>query len=452
MVFSILVYVLQFALWGFPSVSLALTPAEQKVEWEAELSQTEADITKWQSILDHSKAGTASLQHDASVLNAKIQQAKLFIKRKNIAIAQLASDIADKNTHITQLENRIRTGHDSLAQLLRKTNEIDQYSLPEVVLGEQNLSDFFGDIESFQSVNKSLSSLFVKIRETKDLTVKEKVALDAQKTKEADTRAAAVVQQQQVQANEKQKEYLIQVNKTQEKTYSQVLSDQKAKAAKIRAALFALAGGSAAIPFGDAFKFAQEASVKTGVRPAFLLAILTQESNLGSNVGTCNKPGGPSSKDWHHIMPGPDQISAGLSRRDDQSAFVRITSALGLNPDIQRLSCPMGGGGWGGAMGPSQFIPTTWENYQSKIARAVGKSVVNPWNAEDAFMASAIYLSELGAGGGNGGGGGYTAEHTAALKYYAGGNWNKRSNAFYGDQVLAKATSIQTTMIDPLNL
>ncbi len=60
-------------------------------------------------------------------------------------------------------------------------------------------------------------------------------------------------------------------------------------------------------------------------------------------------------------------------------------------------------------------------------------------------MASGIYLSELGAGGGT-----YTTERTAALKYYAGGNWAAPANAFYGDGVMAKAKSIQENMIDPL--
>ena len=31
------------------------------------------------------------------------------------------------------------------------------------------------------------------------------------------------------------------------------------------------------------------------MRPAFLLAILTQESDLGKNVGTCNRAGDPPS-------------------------------------------------------------------------------------------------------------------------------------------------------------
>jgi membrane-bound lytic murein transglycosylase B len=96
-------------------------------------------------------------------------------------------------------------------------------------------------------------------------------------------------------------------------------------------------------------------------------------------------------------------------------------------------------------MGPSQFIPTTWEAYQTRVATALGKNKVSPWEPEDAFMASGIYLSELGAGAGT-----YTAERTAALKYYAGGNWNNPANAFYGNGVMAKAQNIQINMIDPL--
>ena len=139
-------------------------------------------------------------------------------------------------------------------------------------------------------------------------------------------------------------------------------------------------------------------------------------------------------------MPGPNDNSW----RDDQTTYLQITSQLGLDPDSMPLSCPWRGG-WGGAMGPSQFIPTTWDLYKSRIASAVGKSVPNPWDPQDAFTASAIYLSDLGANKG-----GYTAERTAALKYYSGGNWRRPENAFYGNEVMVKARNIQENMIDPL--
>jgi membrane-bound lytic murein transglycosylase B len=78
---------------------------------------------------------------------------------------------------------------------------------------------------------------------------------------------------------------------------------------------------------------------------------------------------------------------------------------------------------------------------KKKIASALDKTNPDPWNAPDAFMASALFLKELGASVG-----GYTAEIRAACKYYGSGG----SACTYGKQVMAKAVKIQTTMIDPL--
>lgn len=417
----------------------ALTQAEQEAQWKEELAQTEADIAKWQSILNSTKANTKSLQQDAATLNAKIQQAKAFIKQKNIAIAKLDQDIAQKNAHIQSLEEKIDAGHDSLAQLLRKTNEIDDYSLPEVMLGNQNISDFFSDIDTFQSVNRSLAQLFTEIRATKDLTEKEKVALDKKKDEESDTKAAAEVQKKQVEANEKEKEYLIKVNQTQEKTYAQVLADKQAKAAEIRAKLFNLAGGGVAIPFGTALTYAQVAGNQTGVAPAFLLAILTQESNLGSNVGKCYLTDTTSGagininngKVWSNLMK-PTR---------DVGPFLDITGRLGLNPLSTVVSCPIAGaGGYGGAMGPAQFIASTWKLFEDRLKGILGHDA-NPWMPQDAFLASALYLGDLGANSAT-----YSGEIRAACKYYGTGG----STCSYGRSVMNLKNSIQSD-IDYLN-
>ncbi len=417
--------------------------AKRQAELQAQLDQTEKEIAQWTITLNAKKQETASIQRDAEILAGKIAQAKLVIIAKNLAIQTLGKDITAKEQTIGQLNDKIGRGKESLGDLIRKTNEMDQYSVAEVALSNKNVSDFFSDVDVYSSIEKSMADLFADIRDTKKQTETERDVLNQKKDQETDAKAVIETQKAQVEKNQAEKQVLLNASKTQEKTYSQILADKQAKAAQIRSALFSLRD-SAAIPFGKALTYANEVQKKTGVRPAFLLAILTQETNLGANIGTCNRPGDPPEKQWRAIMPGQADIAAKKSRRDDESAFLRITKALGFDPDSMPLSCPWKGG-WGGAMGPSQFIPTTWEVYQTKIAAALGKSVVNPWDPEDAFMASGIYLSELGAGAAT-----FTAERTAALKYYAGGNWAAPANAFYGDGVMAKAANIQTNMIDPL--
>ena len=53
---------------------------EQEAKWRAELEATEKEIAQWESVLNTSKKGTASLERDASILQAKINEAKAFGK------------------------------------------------------------------------------------------------------------------------------------------------------------------------------------------------------------------------------------------------------------------------------------------------------------------------------------------------------------------------------------
>jgi len=445
MTFKRFLFVFLVLFFIFGSSAYSITREEQEAIWRAELAATEKEIAEWQSVLSETKKGTASLEKEAAVLNAKIKEAQAFIRQRNISIAKLNNDINQKESLINELERKIDQGHESLAQLIRKTNQIDDYSLPEIILANRNLSEFFSDVDTFNSIKREMRDLFIQIRNNKQLTEAEKVQLAVKKDQELDNKAVIESQKREVEKNEKEKKYLIQVNKTKEKSYQEILAERQKKAAEIRAALFSLRD-SKAIPFGDALTYAEAASLKTGVRPALILAILQQESNLGANVGTCNRVGDPASKSWRVIMPGPDDKASGKSRRDDQTIFVQITTELGIPQDGTPLSCPWGGG-WGGAMGPSQFIPSTWLMFKDKIANALGISVPDPWNPQHAVMATAIYMSELGAGSKT-----YTAERNAACRYYSGRACDSRTpaNTFYGNQVMNRATNIQETMIDPL--
>ena len=99
-------------------------------------------------------------------------------------------------------------------------------------------------------------------------------------------------------------------------------------------------------------------------------------------------------------------------------------------------------------MGPSQFIPTTWEQYQGQIASIVGAAVANPWDPRHAIHATAVYMRDLGAASSS-----YTAQREAACKYYSGRGCglSAMNNTFYGDGVLQKAETIQVCQIDPIN-
>ena len=107
-------------------------------------------------------------------------------------------------------------------------------------------------------------------------------------------------------------------------------------------------------------------------------------------------------------------------RKGDVQDFITITTALGRDPYKTPVSCPMSYG-YGGAMGPAQFIPTTWTLYRDRVFELTGREP-DPWNIKDAFLAAGLYLKDGGAAKQN-----YDSEFNAVMSYFAGPGWYKSS-------------------------
>jgi peptidoglycan hydrolase CwlO-like protein len=418
-----------------------VTP-EQKIVCQEELKKVEAESAAAQRQLQSAQNQSASLSRDIAVLDAKIKAAQLDIRAKNLLIASLGEDISDKQKHIASLEASISRGKETLADILRKTNELDQTTLSEMVLSQKSVSGFFRDLDTFQSVQGGLASTFAELRQDQTETAEAKDALEKRKNATLDARHAIEVQQANIKADQNEQKRLLGISKGNEKAYASVVGEKEARAAQIRSALFELSG-TKAIPFGDALSIANTVYNKTGVPQAFLLAILKQETNIGGNVGTCYLI---NTSDGSGLNARTNAAIRGVMKPGrDIEPFISITSSLGLDYKKMPVSCPQSIG-YGGGMGPAQFIASTWMLIKDRIAAAVGKSNPNPWTPLDAFMASGIYLSDLGAGSSS-----YSAQKNAACKYYSGRPCGYVPGATaYGNSVMALADSIQRNQINPL--
>ena len=425
---------------GFFSVSLSVVNAEteeqRRARLEAELAQIEQEIQVQQVFLNQKSGERQSLERDVAVLESEISKAQLAIRQRNLSISKITDDIDDREEAIEALDDKLLREKASLSQLIRKTNEIDEMSFAELVLGNDDLSTIFSDLDSFEVVKFSLSNSFDLIADTRSAIEGQKTRLEIEQTEEQELRHLQELEKQKVESRRNEKDEILGVTKGEEEVYQRIIKEKQKTAAEIRSALFALRD-SAAIPFGDAYDFAKEASAKIGVRPALILAILKQETNLGENVGQCLLTNSPNKGDGKGKNTGRlfDQVMKGTR---DVDPFLQITSELGLDPFSQVVSCPPGYG-YGGAMGPSQFIPSTWILYKDRLANTTGENPPNPWNARTAIFATALLMDDNGASKGT-----RADERLAALRYFAGwGNANKPAYAFYGDSVMELADEMQ---------
>lgn len=424
----------------------AETDAERRKRLELELQQVERQILQQKVLVEDKQLERQSLERDLDLLDAEIKKAQLGIQARSVAIQQLSDQILDKEEAVVILNERLGKQEKSLAELMRKTQAIDDYSLVEVLLSNQNFSQFFTDFESFRAINDSLRESLELLQDIKRDTITQKLALEEKQQTEAELKDLQEIEKQTIEARESEKEEILEVTRGEEQAYQELLESQQKTASQLRAQLFDLLGGGGAIPFPEAVELAKVAGRQAGISPALVLAILEQESAYGSNIGSCI---------YDDLVHG----RAVMHPDRDAPVFVAMAETLGFDPRVQQISCPwIRAGeriGWGGAMGPSQFIPSTWAIYggfenngagweynrsNDAIRALLGSSLPSsPFRNQDAFLATALYMRDQGASGGT-----YDAEWRAAIRYFAG--WNGPNNVInhpYGDNVMARKARLE---------
>jgi hypothetical protein len=350
-------------------------------------------------------------------LDSKIKSVGLEIKRTDLSIKQTESEIADKNVALGQAEIKIERERQMLSKYLQIIYEADQQGFLEIVLSNDKLSDVFDKVNSLQDIQEGIHESMAAIRQMKINLENEQQVLEDRREELNQLKVLQEIQRRTVAFQQDEKKNLLAQTKGQESSYQALLKKTKADAESIRKNLYLLEGVGLSMPLEQAYRYAKQASDLTGVRPAFLLAVLKKESSWGEKVGT-----GTWRRDMH---------------KRDQEAFIQICDKLNLDPDTTPVSRKPSYG-WGGAMGPAQFLPSVWLAYEEQVVRLTGHNPPDPWSIEDAFVAAGLKLAQGGANIQS-----YNAEWKAAQIYFAGKRWNKPAYSFYGDQVMEMASTIQ---------
>ncbi len=416
--------------------------AESEDELQKQLKSLENEIKGLQDSVSFARSKGTGLQSDIKLLEKKIIESQLKIKSTQANIAKLNRNIIEKDQALEELDAKLAREKDSLGQILRKKNYYTAYTLLDYSLQEKTLSGFFSDRDAYGSLEESLQNSFKDITISKTTIENVKLELEDAKDEETARRVVQEAEKKRVELNQKEKASLLTATKGEETKYKKVLETRQAEAAKLRARIFALRDSSS-ISFGQAYDYAVLASKATGVRPALILSILTQESSLGKNIGACYLSSDQSGNGVS-IKSGESRTRV-MNPKRDVPLFLELTRDLGRDSFKTPVSCwiPMYSKGvpygWGGAMGPAQFIPSTWQLFSKRVAASVGQPYSDPWVPYHAIVAMAMYLSDLGAVSGN-----ETSERTAACKYYSGSSCSRSNDgASYGNQVMKRVYGIQ---------
>ncbi|MBI4160384.1 MAG: lytic murein transglycosylase [Candidatus Yanofskybacteria bacterium] len=396
-----------------------------------QIQELERQIAEYQKQIDENGTKAKTLSGEISKLNAQINKVQLEIKSLGIAIDQTGIEIQDTQEKIMDAQGKIELHRQALASYLRLLYQVDQENLTSVILKHATLSDFFNNLKNLEDTQTNLRATIIGIKDLKiDLEQREE-ELSEKKLELGKLRNLQEAQKKDLGGVVSGKNSLLKETKGQESRFQQLVAKTQKDIQKIREQITFLQQQGVTVE--DAIKFGQLAAIRVGIRPAFLIAILEVESGLGRNVGTGN---------WLEDMY---QCYLSLKKptraEAEKKAFFEIVGKLGLDPNSVKVSAEPNYG-CGGALGPAQFLPSTWLAYEAEVAQFTGHNPPNPWNIEDAFMAAAIKLSRAGATSQT------KAGETAAAKAYIGGSTRCSSRIcnYYANAVLNKAAIIEQNL------
>lgn len=370
----------------------------------------------------------------------KITKIKLEIKAKNAKIKQLDTSIATTTKYIGQLSDRMDEIKKSIGKMLRDTYSMDDTSIINVLLSSENLSGFFIDTDNYATINQKLGDLIQELTGVKKTSETEKKDLETKQAQESKLKYEQEQAQKTTEGLQKEQQTLLSINVNKEAEYKKLIADRVKLQTQIRNKLYKTASGME-ISFGDALKLIQPYESTIGVSSALILAVLFQESavdsTIGANIGKCT---------YNQVISVSTRLCVKgetIMSETQKPSYLSIMSNLGLNANTSPVSCAIcSAGGHGGAMGPAQFMPLTWDGISKRVSNIIGIAYPSPFENLAAFTAAGVLLKDNQTSCNAT----YTLKNNrwscTAARYFAGAKYKSYMKS-YGASVLKRALEFE---------
>ncbi|MDP3997855.1 MAG: hypothetical protein U1C49_01255 [Candidatus Andersenbacteria bacterium] len=402
---------------GTPS-SDASAKIDSAAQNQTDIAAKEEEINQLNQKIKDLQNQTATTAGEAELITSQIariqtslDKAQLELKKTKLNITTTKTASIKTQDEINQLNETIAARKKELRYLLRMLYTKEQSSLVAIFLDTGSFSQVLAENAALQTLQDRGIEVVRELRQQTQALQARQSQLEQQITDLSELQQMQAVQQADLDNQQREQEKFLQAKKAEQAAYEQKIAEAVQARKEIEQDMFTLKNAGVQLSLTEATDMAKYAGKLTGVRPALLLGVLKVETNLGANIGSGKFP-----DDMHPASREP---------------FLRITKKLGLDPNTAPISArPKSFSGWGGAMGPAQFMPQTWEGIEGRLSQLMQKPQPNPYELTDAFVATAILLADRGASS-------QAGEYEAVNRYLAGPNW--QNFTWYGDRVLAVA-------------
>jgi peptidoglycan hydrolase CwlO-like protein len=413
-VITVMLFVLVVLMWpaAAQEKNAELVKTQQEIgDKEKEIAELNKEIEQLRGGRDATAAEAEVILHQLNRLKQQLQRAELELKHTSLTIDQVQQEYNDNQERIRTLQSEIEAKREQLRLLLRALYANEQTSLIRLFFDTFSLSEVLTQRATIETLQERTLQLVHQMRQQEDELHQRESDLEQQTNDLAQLEELLVAQQSEIASRQGEQQQFLGAKRSEQAAYENRIAEAVEARQEIEQQIFTLKRSGVEVALTNALDMARYAGRLAGMDPALLLAVLKVESNVGGNIGSGTFPDDmqPASRD----------------------AFIRITNKLGLDPRNTPIARrPANGQGWGGAMGPAQIMPATWEGIEVRLEQLMGKSPVNPYELTDAFVATAVLLADRGAAD-------PSRAREAIGRYIAGPNWQYYT--WYVDKVMAVA-------------
>ena len=214
---------------------VANVSADTVDELKSKIAEKGGEIEELEKEIDKYTREIVEVQAESKTLSSSIKSLDLTRKKLLTDIDVTNKEIESTNYSLQKIKteiditiNKIKGGNDVIGNIMRNVDELETKSLVEVILENDELSDFWNDIENMERFRDVISE---NLRELEDL----KIDLQVKKIEKEDEKRSLLGfefqlqdQKQVVEINKENKSHLLEQTENKEANYQKMLADKKA--------------------------------------------------------------------------------------------------------------------------------------------------------------------------------------------------------------------------------
>lgn len=192
---------------------------------QKKIAELQKQIDAHKEIIRNKKNEELTLKNQIDTLNSQIYRLELEIKIVQTQISETLLKIQESESKINFQESELIKQKEFLGCILRTIYEYDQETSIELILKNENFSDFLNQIKYIEELQNSVQEKIDKIIRIKKELENEKENLENQKKSLQEFQKNLQIRQKSFDNQRKEKKYLLNKTKGEEARYQRLLNE-----------------------------------------------------------------------------------------------------------------------------------------------------------------------------------------------------------------------------------